>query len=337
MLPNSAGSEALRAGLLAMGCAPVNLPPNGAALEAHLERLALEPQTLVFFDVSNDLPRVTHRFNSILKTWPHALRARTVLTRLEAGHVSPADRAWVQTQGFADLMACFDGPAPTSPLRKALDRVAATVGLSALGNDVLDRCLRTGPRARPGRSPREVVRAHTGLDAEALADLLQFKLDIRDRSYHLKLYPACFLGSSAVAWMRSHFKLDTAQAIGLGQALQALGLLYHVAHEQAFANKAFFFRLRAPVQLPSVRLGLVLQTLRERLVVQDHSYLGKNYPRCWTGEEAVDALCAKRDITRHESQLLMHRLMQFGFFEHVLGEHGFVDGNFFYRFTDSQP
>lgn len=48
-------------------------------------------------------------------------------------------------------------------------------------------------------------------------------------------------------------------------------------------------------------------------------------------------LCAKRNITCHESQLILHRLMQFGFFEHVVGEHGFIDGNFFYRLTDSQP
>lgn len=336
-LPDGPDRDALRAGLLALQCIPVNLPPPGAALTEQLERLALDPQALVFLDVSNALPRVTHRFDRILKTWPQTLRARTVLTRLAAGHVSPADRTWVQSLGFADLIASFDDRGPTSPLRQALDRVASTVGLPALAADELDRYLRAVPTAPSSLSPRALIRARTGLDAEALADLLQFKLDIRDRSYHLKKYPACFLGSEAVQWMRSHFQLDSPHVVEVGQALQALGLLYHVAHEQAFADEALFFRLRAPAQLPNVNLGLVLQTLRDRLVVVDRSHLGKDYPSCWIGQEAVDALCAKRNITRLESQLILHRLMQFGFFEHVVGEHGFIDGNFFYRFTDGLP
>jgi hypothetical protein len=336
-LPDGPDRDALRAGLLALQCIPVNLAPPGATLSEQLGRLALDPQALVFFDVSNPLPRVSHRFDRLVKTWPQALKPRTLLTRLAAGHVSPADRAWVQALGFADLLASMDDSAPASPLRKALDRVAATVGVPALTTGELDRYLRALPAAPSGLSPRALIRARTGLDAEALADLLQFKLDIRDRSYHLKKYPACFLGAEAVQWMRAHFQLERLHVVEVGKALQALGLLYHVAHEQAFADEAFFYRLRAPAQLPSVNLGLVLHTLRDQLVVVDRSHLGKNYPGCWIGREAVDLLCAKRNITRHEGQLMLHRLMQFGCFEHVVAEHGLVDGHYFYRFTDSQP
>lgn len=333
-LPDGPDRDALRAGLLALQCIPVNLPPPGAALTEQLERLAQDPRALVFLDVSNALPRVTHRFDRLLKTWPQALRARTVLTRLAAGHVSPADRAWVQSLGFADFIASFDDRAPAAPLRRVLGRVASSVGVPELAADELERYLRAVPNAPSSLSPRALIRARTGLDAEALADLLQFKLDIRDRSYHLKRYPLCFLGTEAVQWMRSHFQLDSPQVVEVGQALQSLGLLYHVAHEQVFADDALFFRLRAPAQLPNVNLGLVLQTLRDRLVVVDRSYLGKDYPSCWIGQEAVDVLCAKRNITRHESQLILHRLMQFGYFEHVVREHGFIDGNFFYRFNE---
>lgn len=333
-LPDGPDRDALRAGLLALQCIPVNLPPPGAALTEQLEHLAQDPKAVVFLDISNALPRVTLRFDRILKTWPQALKARTVLTRLAAGHVSPADRTWVQSLGFADLIASFEDHAPASPLRRSLDMVAATVGLPALAAGDLDRYLRAVPTAPSSLSPRALIRARTGLEAEALADLLQFKLDIRDRSYHLKKYPACFLATEAVAWMGAHFKLGRAEVIEVGVALQTLGLLYHVAHEQAFADEDLFFRLRAPAQLPNVNLGLVLQTLRDRLVVVDRSYLGKDYPSCWIGQEAVDALCAKRNITRHESQLILHRLMQFGCFEHVVGEHGFIDGNFFYRFNE---
>lgn len=334
-LPDGPDRDALRAGLLAMQCIPVNLTAPGTALTEQLERLALDPHAVVFLDVSNALPKVTHRFDHILKTWPRALRARTVLTRLTAGHVSLADRAWVKSLGFADLVASFAQTSPTSALRLVLDLVAFTVGLPALAADDLDRYLSAVPGSPSRLSPRAPIRARTGMEAEALSDLLQSKLDIRDRSYHFRKYLACFVGTEAVQWMGQHFQLGTKEVVEIGQALQTLGLLYHVAHEQVFSDEVLFFRLRAPGQLPQVDVGLALQTLRDRLVVVGRSYLGKDYPSCWIGQDAVDVLCAAHAITRYESQLIMHRLMQFGYFEHIVGRHGFNDANHFYQFTDS--
>lgn len=334
-LPDGTDRDALRAGLLALQCIPVNLPAPGPALNEQLQRLAGDPQAVVFLDVSNALPKVTHRFDRILKTWPQALRGRTVLTRLAAGHVSPADRTWVQSPGFVDLVASFDHTGPNAQLRWALDRVATTLGLPVLADDQLGRYLSAVPGSSTQASPRSLIRAGTGMEAEALTDLLQTALDIRDRSYHFKRYPACFLGTEAVTRMGQRFGLNTAEVVEVGQALDALGLLHHVAHEHPFSNDAFFYRLRAPGQLPQVDTGLVLQTLRDHLVVADRTYLGKDYPSCWVGQDAVDLLCAKRGIARHESLLILHRLMQFGFFEHVVGEHGIVDGHYFYRFTDA--
>ncbi|PKO64719.1 MAG: hypothetical protein CVU22_23190 [Betaproteobacteria bacterium HGW-Betaproteobacteria-16] len=334
-LPDGPSRDALRAGLQAMQCIPVNMPPQGIEHAELLKRLAADKHAMVFLDVSNALPKVTHRFDHVLKTWPQALRARTVLTRLSAGHVSPADRAWVQSLGFPDLVASFENSSASSPLRWALDLVADTAGLPALSAEDLDRYLRSVPGTQASLSPRAFIHARTGLDAEALADLLQFKLDIRDRSYHLKKYPSCFVGAEAVHWMGQHFELDHQQVVKVGQALQALGLIYHVANEQKFSDEAFFFRLRAPAQLTQVNNALALQILSDRLVVVDRSHLGKDYPSCWVGQDAVDVLCAKFAITRHESQLILYRLMQFGFFEHVVGEQGFFDGNYFYRFNDS--
>jgi hypothetical protein len=334
-LPDSPDRDALRAGLLAMHCIPVNLTAPGAALTEQLDRLALDPHAVVFLDISNALPKVSHRFDHLLKTWPKALRARTVLTRLAAGHVSFADRAWVKSLGFADLFASFEDTSRTSTLWLVLDLVAFTVGVPTLAADDLDRYLSAIPRSLSRQSLRAPIRARTGMDAEALSNLLQCKLDIRDRSYHFKKYAACFVGREAVQWMGQHFQLSPQTVVEIGQALQTLGLLHHVADEQVFSDEFLFFRLRAPVQLPQVNLGLALQTLRDQLVVVDRGYRGKDYPSCWIGQDAVDMLCAEHAITRHESQLIMHRLMQFGYFEHVVGEHGFNDGNYFYRFIES--
>lgn len=333
-LPDGPDRDALRAGLMAMNVIPANLPPPGPALSAALDRLAQDPHALVWFDISNPLPRVLHRFDRMLKTWPQALRARTTLTRLAGGHVGPSDRQWVQSLGFLDLVTAFDDHGPSSALRRSLDLVAAQVGSPPLPDNDLVRYLRAIPRPASDLSPRALIRARTGLAAEALADLLQFKLDIRDRSYHLRKYPACLVAREAVLWMRQHLGLSAPHAVEVGQALQAMGLMYHVAHEQSFADEELFFRVRAPAQLPQAFVGQTWRALREHLVVVDRSYLGKTYPSCWIGQEAVSLLSEMRSMTRHEGELLLHRVMQFGLFSHVLGEHGFVDGHYFYRFND---
>ncbi|MFM7330078.1 MAG: hypothetical protein ACKO1L_00170, partial [Brachymonas sp.] len=61
--------------------------------------------------------------------------------------------------------------------------------------------------------------------------------------------------------------------------------------------------------------------------------LGKVYPQCWVGSEAVDWLHAKKKLARHEAENLLNRLMSFGLIEHVLREHRIKDGKFFYRFV----
>lgn len=332
-LPDGPDRNALRAGLLALQCIPVNLAAAGAALTQQLQALALNPQAVVFFDVSNALPQISHRFDDCLQAWPQALRGRTVLTRLAAGHVSLADRAWATSLGFADLAASFEDTSPTAALRQALDLVARTVGLPTLANGEIERYRGAAPRSPLPPSARALVRARTGMQAEVLTDWLRDRLDIRDRSYHFKKYPACFLGTEAVRWMGQHFQLDAQAVVEVGQALQTLGLLYHVAHEQAFADATLFFRLRAPGELPQIDLGLAWQALRDRLAVGTRSHLGQAYPSCWVGQDAVDLLCAQHALARHEGQLVLHRLMQFGVFEHVVAAHGFIDGHFFYRFN----
>lgn len=333
-LPDGAARDALRAGLLALQCIPVNLPASGPALAQQVARLAGEPHAVVFLDIANPLLSVHHPFGRIVSEWPPALRGRTILSRLAAGHVSQADRAWVQALGFADLVAEFDGAAPQTGLRPALDHAAAALGLARLPDAELGRYVQAMADAPAQVSARALIRARTGLGAEALADLLHQHLDIVERSYYLKKYPACFIGTQAVSWLAKRFALTPETAVKVGRALESLGLLHHVESQHAFSNEAYFFRLRAPGQLAGLDLGLALQTLRRELLVEDRSYLGKVYRHCWVGSDAVEALCRQHAIARHEGQLTLSRLMQFGLFEHVVNEHAFVDGNFFYRFTE---
>ena len=69
--------------------------------------------------------------------------------------------------------------------------------------------------------------------------------------------------------------------------------------------------------------GVPIQDRRHRLAV---------YPRCFVGSEAVDWLLRTAELTRGEAVALGQRLIDRGFVRHVLDEHGFRDGNFFYGF-----
>lgn len=58
------------------------------------------------------------------------------------------------------------------------------------------------------------------------------------------------------------------------------------------------------------------------------------YRDCFVGREAVDWLTMELDLSRDEAVDLGQLLVEKGFVHHVLDEHGFKDGNFFYGFTN---
>ena len=65
---------------------------------------------------------------------------------------------------------------------------------------------------------------------------------IKDRRYHLVLYPKCFVGSEAVEWMRKNLNLSSEQAVRLGQRLIDEKFIHHVTDEHPFINDFFFYR-----------------------------------------------------------------------------------------------
>jgi potassium-dependent mechanosensitive channel len=67
--------------------------------------------------------------------------------------------------------------------------------------------------------------------------------------------------------------------------------------------------------------------------VADRRHLLSVHPRCFVGREAVDWLCANESLSRPEAVGLGQRLLERGAFRHVLDEHPFRDGNFYYRFS----
>ena len=339
-LPAVAGRAALRAGLMAMRLAPTALPTDRRGRDTVLRGLAGKPSAVAFVDISHGGPMTTPTLLELDAALPRdASRQRIILTRLSAGpgmgHVSDADRRWVQRLGFAELIPEFDAMDCEGGLRTALDLVARELALGTLTPAELARYARVMNDTRDTASARATIRALCGLSAEGLAALLSQSLDIADRTWRLQRYPRCFVGSEAVAWLTRHCKRSATEALALGQALMALGLLVHVAQEHPFLDDKLYYRLAMSPAADALDPGESLAELMgpEGVPITDRSYLGKVYPHCWLGSEAVDRLVALNGLQRHDAWVWLHRLMQFGLIEHVTHARPFVDGTFYYRFT----
>jgi hypothetical protein len=356
-LPPVPGTDALRAGLMAMKCIPTNLPLQASERQAALKRASHSYRTFLLIDVSNQKPGAADSLAAVCRDIPESLRSRTLLTRLAGGHVISDDRAWVKSLGFVDMIAEIDvddlqgdlrvvvdaaarllalEPLPLAELARYVGAVAATSKTAAVSAAVAAE-LSAAPAGGKGAvklTPRTLIRAHTHLSAEKLIELLRDKLAIQDRSYHFKKYPACFVASDAVAWMVATLNLTPIHAVAVGQALGALGLLYHVEQEHIFENQPWFFRLAVSRSVDTMGYAETVKLLRERLAVADRTYLGTVYPKCWVGAQAVDVICAHRPMPRYQAHRILHRLMSLGLFRHVVDEHPFVDGSFFYRFNE---
>jgi potassium efflux system protein len=74
----------------------------------------------------------------------------------------------------------------------------------------------------------------------------------------------------------------------------------------------------------------------EGVPIMDRRHLLTVYRRCFVGREAVDWMTRALGLTRAEAVAVGQLLVERGDIRHVLDEHGFKDGNFFYRFHDDE-
>jgi hypothetical protein len=132
-LPRGSARSELRAGLRAMRVAPGNMPIDRLERDRILRKLGNRPETVAFVDVSRAGIGKTTTVLELDAVLPRdATRHRVFLTRLAGGHVSDADRRWVRSLGFADLLPHTDGRDCEEGLRTALDTVARVLALPPL-------------------------------------------------------------------------------------------------------------------------------------------------------------------------------------------------------------
>ena len=98
----------------------------------------------------------------------------------------------------------------------------------------------------PARAP-PVLESQVAADAEKLSKLVLLArrmrkgVSVRDRSYHLRQYPQCFVGEKAVAWLRAPAgggATTEAGAVAMGNSILDEGLINHVTYGHAFENRS---------------------------------------------------------------------------------------------------
>jgi hypothetical protein len=331
-LPHDAAHKSARALVMALGLIPEALKDGAGALPKLAQQLQSQAHSAALIDLSS-LPLAFKHIHDLAKRLPSDVRQRVILFRHEQGPVWPSDQAWAKELGFAGLFAEADAQAMLADAELP-SLLAQLTGREPLVAQKLSQYFAAMLAKPDPLTLRGLIRAQCGRSAESLAQVMASGVKSVDRTHRFTTYPACLLGTEAVQWLRSQFQCSTANAVQTGQALLSMGLIHHVVHEHGFEDADFFYRLDATANTAQTHLGQLLQTLKspQGLEVKDRNYLGKTYPACWVGQDAVSWLSKHQRLPRHESENLLNRLLSYGLIEHVVRAHRVKDANLFFLF-----
>ncbi|XP_044515581.1 DEP domain-containing mTOR-interacting protein-like [Gracilinanus agilis] len=168
---------------------------------------------------------------------------------------------------------------------------------------------------------------------------------IKDRRYHLRTYPNCFVAKELTDWLIDHKEApDRETGIRLMQKLMDHYIIHHVCDEHSdYKDAKLLYRFRKddgtfPLN-KDVKVFLRGQSLYEALVSADDSILkvreekAVRYQRAFLGCEMVDWLTQEGEAaSRKEAVELCRALLEHGIIQHVSTKHHFFDSNLLYQF-----
>ncbi|XP_023350219.1 DEP domain-containing mTOR-interacting protein isoform X3 [Sarcophilus harrisii] len=168
---------------------------------------------------------------------------------------------------------------------------------------------------------------------------------IKDRRYHLRTYPNCFVAKELTDWLIDHKEApDRETGIRLMQKLMDHYIIHHVCDEHSdYKDAKLLYRFRKddgtfPLN-KDVKVFLRGQSLYEALVSADDSILkvreekSIRYQRAFLGSEMVDWLTQEGEAaSRKEAVELCRALLEHGIIQHVSTKHHFFDSNLLYQF-----
>lgn len=325
----------LRAALMGMNVIPEDVPMGEGAVNSLARSLSQRERTVAIINLEH-LQSAPQNIVALERVFHDPeLRKRVLLTRHGKGHVWESDRKWALRLGFCGLLAEVSPSSLAAEASVDLQEIASLLQIAPLSSDKLAAYFSAMGISCNHASPRGLIRQITGLTAENLAAALASNAKALQRTYKLKTYPACFIGSEAVSWLASQYSISREIAVDLGKALQKLDLIHHVVHEQAFDDAQFFYRTTVSSSSDRLNPGNVFKLLRSGTVVdiRDRMYRGKTYLDCFVGSEAIDWLCTYYLLKRHDAEIFLNRLQGFGLIHHVTDDHRVRDDYFFYHLT----
>ncbi|XP_056887231.1 DEP domain-containing mTOR-interacting protein [Takifugu flavidus] len=168
---------------------------------------------------------------------------------------------------------------------------------------------------------------------------------IKDRRYHLRTYPNCFVAQELTDWIVSHKEApDRATAVCLLQHLMDHDIIHHVCDQRhVFKDAKLLYRFRKddgtfPFNT-EVKIFMRGQRLYENLVGDKNSILqlreehGVAYRRSIPGCKLIDWLLQNGEVeSRRQGVELCRALLEQGIIQHVEKKHEFFDSGLLYHF-----
>lgn len=318
-------------------------------MSADLERLATDGRMVGARAVVADAPRLAScgigsaAFASfLLQRFPGI----AVIVRLpHRTGISAAEQAWAGHAGIASLLPGSTVAAWQDSLAPVLGRVLSAIGHAGLDKprleSYLNGLLRSGAEPRPGPVKDAYVDAYqleaAGMSAGRLCEAMQHESGVpcAERAWRGRSYPDCFVASQAVDWLVARFGLRRDLALRACTFLWRTGRVHHVLRDSDFRDDFLFFRFSGRRhELDRVDLVALEAAMRARggLAIDERTHLSKSYARCFVGDEAVRWIMARCRVPLGTAETIGQRMLELGIFHHVLDEHGFVEGRYFYRF-----
>ncbi|XP_033483509.1 DEP domain-containing mTOR-interacting protein [Epinephelus lanceolatus] len=168
---------------------------------------------------------------------------------------------------------------------------------------------------------------------------------IKDRRYHLRTYPNCFVAQELIDWLVSHKEApDRATAVCLMQHLMDHDIIHHVCDKRTVLKDAkLLYRFRKddgtfPFNT-EVKIFMRGQQLYEHLIADKNSILqlreehGVAYQRSFPGCQLIDWLLQNGEAeSRRRGLELCRALQEHGIIQHAAKKHDFFDSGLLYQF-----
>lgn len=331
----------LNAAMASQGVNVTCLPPS-AHLETAVKQAMHDGQSpLLLIDIAALAQLATDPESFCNWKRDHCASADLLLYCSGLHAVPRQSRAWVQRLGARDLLPGCDLAHWRESLLPSLRVLLGEIDEPAMERAVRALAPSLDHNAQVAQAWKHIDSLRDlGIDPVDLMTLMRGAsgLDIRARTYRTKTYDECFIGSAAVDWLQRNLFLKPSDALRAGQALQALGYLYHVVREQPFQSGHFFYRLRAnSARLDALDLCDVAQRMRGGgVAIRDRVYHTVKYPACFVGAEAVAWMREALQLSENEAMTLGQRMIDLFIIHHVVDEQSFRGGNYFYRFHQDE-